>query len=286
MAGRVSSPRFIGREQELTQLGAALGGAAAGEAALVVVTGETGVGKTRLVGEFGARARRDGAHVLVGGCIPLDEGALPWGPVVEALRELTQRLDPATLGRLVGPARAELGRLLPELALTAGPSEAPASPRSQARLFELLLGVLARLGQDAPVVLVLEDVHWADRSTRGLVGFLSHAIGHERLLVLVTYRDDELRRGHPLRPVLGELARSSRVGRVELARFGRAELVAQLTAILGAVPGRALAEEVFIRSDGNAFYAEELLASTPRWRGAAAAGLAARHAAGAAGPAA
>ena len=263
MADRVSSPTFVGRVEQLRRLQAALERAAAGAPATVLVSGEAGVGKTRLVGEFSARAAAAGARVLVGGCIQLGEGALPYAPIVEALRPLPRSLEPDELRRLAGPAPAELGRLLPELL---GPGDLPADAgvvvgTGQARLFELLLGLLERLGVQAPLVLVVEDLHWADRSTRDLLGFLARNLRQERVLLVATYRSDELHRQHPLRPLLAELDRSGRVRRLELERFGREELVALLAGIRGAPPAPELVDEILARSEGNPFFAEELLAA-------------------------
>jgi hypothetical protein len=159
---------------------------------------------------------------------------------------------------LVGPAWPELARLLPALG---GPDRrGPPGQAAQARLFELLLGLLGRLGDQAPLVLVVEDLQWADRSTRDLLAFLVRNLRRERLLVVVTYRDDEP--GHQgLGPYLAELDRADRVGRVELARLDRAQTTAQLVGILGAAPAPELAEAVFARSEGNPFFTEELLGS-------------------------
>jgi predicted ATPase len=218
MAERVSSPTFVGRTEELRRLEAALERAGAGEPAITLLGGEAGVGKTRLVGELAARAEKAGARVLVGGCIELGDGALPYAPIVEALRHLPRTLDPASLRALAGPAHAELAGLLPELG--DGPpglgDPQGMAGHGQARLFELVLGMLDRLGREQPLLLVVEDLHWADRSTRDLLAFLVRNLRAGRVLLVATYRSDELHRRHPLRPFLAELARSGRADRVEL----------------------------------------------------------------------
>jgi tetratricopeptide (TPR) repeat protein len=263
MAERVSSPTFVGRAEELRRLEVALERAGAGEPAIVLLGGEAGVGKTRLVAELAARAEKAGARVLVGGCIELGDGALPYAPIVEALRPLARTLDPASLRSLAGPAHGELAGLLPELG---DGQPGPADPQGmaghgQARLFELLLGMLDRLGQERPLLLVVEDLHWADRSTRDLLAFLVRNLRAERILLVATYRSDELHRRHPLRPSLAELARSGRVERVELEPFGRQELATLLEGILGAPPDGATVDDVLDRSEGNPFFAEELVAA-------------------------
>ncbi|HEY4729442.1 MAG TPA: hypothetical protein VIJ32_14940, partial [Actinomycetes bacterium] len=128
-------------------------------------------------------------------------------------------------------------------------------------MFELLLVLLERLGAERPAVLVVEDLHWADRSTRDLLAFLHRNLRHGRLLLVMTYRSDELHRRHPLRPFLAELDRGRRVERLELDRFGRDEVAAQLAGIQGAPAPAELTERIHARSDGNAFFVEELAAT-------------------------
>jgi DNA-binding CsgD family transcriptional regulator/tetratricopeptide (TPR) repeat protein len=273
MAPTLTSPTFVGRTEELARLAEAGDRAAGGTPAAVLIGGEAGVGKTRLVGEVVAAARRAGATVLVGGCVEVGGEGLPFAPLVEALRGFVRDLDEPDLARIVpGQARPELARLLPELAPPPGLhaageleldrlSTTPGPWTDQVRLFELLLGLLERLGADGPALLVVEDLHWADRSTRDLLAFLVRNLRHGRLLLVMTYRSDELHRRHPLRPFLAELDRGRRVERLELARFGPAEVAAQLAGIQGAPPPAGLAERIHARSGGNAFFVEELAAT-------------------------
>jgi DNA-binding CsgD family transcriptional regulator/tetratricopeptide (TPR) repeat protein len=240
---------------------AALERAAVGEAGAVFIGGEAGVGKTRLVAEFERLARSRGARILAGGCVDMGGSELPYAPLLGALRTLVRETEPRTLERLVGAGGGELGRLLPELQVGGVRSEA-VDPLAQARLFEALLDLFARTGVEAPVVLVIEDLHWADPSTRGFLSFLVRNIGRERLLLVATYRTDELHRRHPLRQFLGEVERLPVVERLELMPFSRRELAQQLAEILEAAPDPGLVEELFTRSQGNAFFAEELLAAS------------------------
>jgi DNA-binding CsgD family transcriptional regulator/tetratricopeptide (TPR) repeat protein len=254
-----SSPTFVGRVEELLTLEAAKGRAADGEPAVVLVGGEAGVGKTRLVAELTSRwDADDGTRVLAGGCVPVGDGALPYAPIVEALRALVADVGVNEVRGLVGRSWPELARLLPALG---EPDRTILSDRAaQARLFELVLGLLGRLGEQAPLVLVVEDLHWADRSTRDLLAFLVRNLRRERLLLVVTYRNDESGQQR-LGPYLAELDRGGRVERMELPRLDRAETGAQLVGILGAAPAADLVEEVFARSEGNPFFTEELLAA-------------------------
>jgi DNA-binding CsgD family transcriptional regulator/tetratricopeptide (TPR) repeat protein len=256
MGDRVQSPTFVGRIEELQVLEAARRRAADGDPAVVLVGGEAGVGKTRLVAELAARGAVDGMRVLYGGCVPVGEGALPYAPIVEALRPLPDEFGVDAVRELVGPSWRELARLLPSLG---EPEPGPPGQAAQARLFELLLGLLARLSRQTPIAMVVEDLHWADQSTRDLLAFLVRNLRRNCVLVVVTYRNDEPGQQR-LGAYLAELDRSDRVERVELARLDQAQTAAQLVGILGATPAAGLVAAVFGRSEGNPFFTEELLA--------------------------
>jgi DNA-binding CsgD family transcriptional regulator len=260
MAARVSSPVLIGRVDELGRLRAGLRRAVDGQSGAMLVAGEAGVGKTRLVSEFADLARADGAEILQGGCILLGEGALPYAPVVEALRGLVRRTAATEIDSVFGQGRFELARLVPDLGPMTEDSASDLSIESaQGRLFELLLGVLDRLAARSPVVFIVEDLHWSDRSTRDLLGFLVRNLRDAPVMLLLTYRSDELHRRHPLLPFLAELGRAAGVERLELQPFDGGESAAQLRAIAGHDLEPALIESIHTRSGGNAFFAEELL---------------------------
>jgi ATP/maltotriose-dependent transcriptional regulator MalT len=263
MATGVTSKRLVGRSLELAQLEAALADAAAGQPSLAFVVGESGVGKSRLVAELEARAAAGGTRVLSGDCVELGEGELAYAPLVTALRPLARDGDPV-LDALPGDIRAELATLLPGLGAGRGRERGAGD---QARVFESLLAVLETLARDAPVLLVIEDLHWADASTRAFLRFLAATMGDEPLLVVATYRPDELHRRHPLRPLLAELERV-RALRIDLGALSRDELAEQLADILGAPPDSALVDRLFARSEGNPLFTEELLAAGMDGRGA------------------
>ncbi|WP_370415026.1 AAA family ATPase [Streptomyces fradiae] len=255
---RSVSPVFVGRAGELTALTEALSRAAAGEPQALLLGGEAGVGKTRLVEEFTARARAAGAVVALGGCVEIGADGLPFAPFSTALRALRREL-PEEFAAAAAGQEGELARLLPELGDPTG--HEPAAEEATARLFELTVRLLEGLAADRTVALVLEDLHWADTSTRHLLAYLFRTLAHGRITVVATYRADDIHRRHPLRPLLAELDRLRSVRRIELARFTRAEVHRQLTGILAAEPDPALLDQVFERSDGNAFFVEELVAS-------------------------
>lgn len=240
---------------------AALESALSGEPAFVLVGGEAGVGKTRLVEEAAARARGREARVLTGNCIELGGEGLSLSPFVDALRTLLRIMDPEQLDGLLGPARLELARFLPELDPdgTAGPP--PSGDDGRTRLLELVFGVLRRLAADQPLMLVVEDLHWADRSTLDLVSLLIRAMRETPVLVVLTFRSDEIHRTHPLRPLIGAWERVRSVRRLELGRFSRAETARQLEALLGSRPGPRMVELLYERSEGNAFLVEEIFAA-------------------------
>jgi len=257
---------MVGRAAELQQLEDALRDAGSGRPSLAFVAGDSGVGKTRLVNELLRRAGAAGAEVLSGDAVELGEGEVPYAALMSALRPLARDGHPS-LDALHPRDRAELARLLPGLA-GAAPADDGAETPAQGRLFEAVLALLDRLGAEAPVVLALEDLHWADPSTRAFVAFLARSLCTERVLAVLTYRVDELHRRHPLRPLLAEIERDPAVHRVMLEPLSRAELAAALEDILGEVPAGDLLERLYARSEGNPLFMEELLAAGVDGRGA------------------
>ncbi|MFD3945646.1 AAA family ATPase [Streptomyces sp. NPDC058579] len=255
---RSVSPVFVGRAGEIAALTDALVRATDGEPQALLVGGEAGVGKTRLIEEFVAAACERGAYVAVGGCVEVGADGLPFAPFSTALRSLSRRL-PDELAAAAAGQEGELARLLPELGDVG--SHEPSHEDSTARLFELTVRLLERLADDRTIVLVLEDLHWADASTRHLLSYLLRTLRRGRIVVVATYRSDDIHRRHPMRPLLAELDRLRTIRRIELARFTRAEVRRQLTGILAAEPDAGLVDEVFDRSDGNAFFVEELVVS-------------------------
>lgn len=262
---RVSSPIFVGRGAELERLSDALALASDHRPATRLIGGDAGIGKTRLVGEFVAGARSTGAHVLIGDCLQLGDTGLPNAPFVGALRPLLRSLPREQLLELIGPGRAELSHLLPDLAAPAAPAgrrdPSPGGGAAQARLFEIVFGLLLRLSDEAPVALILEDLHWADSSTRDLLRFLVRNARDARFLIIGTYRSDELHRRHPLRPLLAELERLEGVDDIELEAFSADELADQLAGITGQAPHPELVSTMLSRSGGNPFFVEELMAA-------------------------
>jgi len=258
VSASVVSPVFVGRASELAALDAALTASADGQPGVALVGGEAGVGKTRLLDEFTARAADAGFVVLVGHCIELGADGLPLAPLVDALRALARGRTTDELAELFGPTRRGLARLLPELESEIVAQPADRDGGQAAQLLELVLGLVTRLSADRPLLLVIEDLHWADQSTLELVAFLVRSMRDIRALLVATYRSDELHRRHPLRPLLTGWERVRSVRRIELPRFDRAEVGAQLDAIFSRTTKPELVDVIFDRSGGNAFLVEEL----------------------------
>jgi predicted ATPase/DNA-binding CsgD family transcriptional regulator len=275
VGGNVVSPVFIGRLGELASLAGLLDRAGSQGPAFALVGGEAGIGKTRLTRELAGLAARQGFCVLTGQCVELGGEGLPLAPLVDALRTLARTMPSDVLAGVLGPAAPALSRLLPELAQVmaaalAGPAgQAPLAgaaglaplageDMSKAQLLEHVLGTLDRLSGLQPVLVIVEDLHWADRSTLDLVAFLVRSVRQARVMLMVTYRSDELHRRHPLRPLLTSWERDRSIARIDLSRFSRDEVAAQLGAILGESPDPAVADTVFDRSGGNAYLVEEL----------------------------
>jgi DNA-binding NarL/FixJ family response regulator len=253
---------LVGRSAELGLLSRLLAEAAAGQPVVMLVSGDAGVGKTRLVTELGATARSEGFAVLSGRCAELAD-TVPYLPLADALREAVTGPEPASPLRDAIAARPVLSRLLPDRreSQTAGGGDTPGLVQQQ--LFGAVLGLLAELAEASPVLLILEDLHWADRSTRDLVTFLSRVLHSERLAIALTYRSDDMHRRHPLRPVVGELLRLPSVTAVHLGPLADEAMAEHLTA-LARQPLRAAAlGQIIRRAEGNAYYAEELLAASP-----------------------
>ncbi|MFE3325502.1 AAA family ATPase [Streptomyces sp. NPDC059176] len=253
---RSVSPVFVGRTGELAQLADALSRATAGNPQALLIGGEAGVGKTRLVEEFRDEACRRGAAVAIGGCVEIGADGLPFAPFSTALRALRCRL-PDEVAAAVAGHEDELARLLPELGDVAR-HRGGRDEEGTARLFEFTARLLERLAVDRPVVVVLEDLHWADASTRHLLAYLLRTMRRGGLVIVATYRSDDIHRRHPLRPLLAEIERMRTVQRVALPRFSRGEVARQMAGILAAEPAPSLVDCIFERSDGNAFFVEEL----------------------------
>jgi DNA-binding CsgD family transcriptional regulator/tetratricopeptide (TPR) repeat protein len=272
----VSSPIIVGRDEELARIERALDEAAGGRPRLLFVTGEAGIGKSRLVREAVDRARAAGSPIMLGTCLDIGQGWLPYLPVAEALRGLIRDLDPRELDRVIGPARPDLARIVPTLArqgldqadVSASSTDEP-SLAERARLFERFIGVIGRLSERRPLLAVVEDVQWIDPATRDLLTFLVHNMTTEPIAAILTIRTEELSAAHPVTAWLAELGRAPGAVRIDLARLDRSGVARQVEAIAGTTLDDDVTERLWQRSEGNPLFAEELLASELRLEDAA-----------------
>jgi DNA-binding CsgD family transcriptional regulator len=262
MPARISSRRLVERRAELAALERALERAGEGDPTVTLVIGEAGIGKSRLLREAELHARAQRMAVLRGECLRLDGGELPFAPLAALLRDAPPERLEAALAELGPEVRAELERAFPHLgaALPVGGGSAP-DRFAQARLFEAIVLLLGALGRGAPILVVLEDVHWIDRSTREFVRFLVRGVRRERVAVAISFRTGELGATDPVREMLAELQYHERVTLLELAPLDREGIAAQLEGILGSAPDAALAAELHERCGGNPLFAEELLSA-------------------------
>src|SRR3569833_3215259 len=252
MASRLASPVLVGRERERTALLTAYRDASR-EATVALGGGEAGMGKTRLVREFtsglGASAR-----TVAGGCTDLGADGPPFGAFVTALRRIVRAMGVLAAADLrPGGGRRGLARLLPELGEDDGD---PDRDLGRARLFEEILLLLEGSATDRPLVVVLEDLHWADRSTGELLAFLAQNLSGPGLLLLGTYRPDEIVATHPLWPLV---TRAENVRRVTLTGLGRDEVAQQVAALLGRDPDDPQVDRIFRRSEGNPLFVEAVV---------------------------
>ena len=254
---RVSSSIFVGRVVERAQVTAALDAAERGDPGLVLIGGEAGIGKTRLVTELATLANTRGALVVRGQCLDMKTATLPFAPFVDVLHGL--RSSERAVG-VVEPEAAGIGELARLVAAVerSGPPDARLTSDDQLRLFHAIFERFARAARDRLLLLVIEDLHWADASSLDLLRFVAGGMATERLLILATFRSDELHGRRQLPMALGELVRLPHVARLDLEAFTREEVADQLTGIGGRRPANDAVSRTFARSDGNPFFVEEL----------------------------
>ncbi|MGY1834014.1 AAA family ATPase [Blastococcus sp. SYSU DS0510] len=267
---------LVGRAEELAHLLAQVERAVAGRACATLLAGDAGVGKTRLLDELSRRATERGLRVLTGHCVDLGDVGLPYLPFVDLLRPVAADPDLAPASRenpvLAGLIAGRPGAVVPVRPPADGqdlgsplPHRAAPQPVEDGRLqlFESVAGLLCELAAAGPLLVLLEDVHWADRSSRDLLRYLLARLSDEPIAVVASYRADDLHRRHPLRPLLAELVRLPGVERLDLAPLpdqALGQLVRDLALRTGGLPDDAI-DDVVARAEGNAFYAEELLAA-------------------------
>jgi class 3 adenylate cyclase/tetratricopeptide (TPR) repeat protein len=254
---------FVGREAERARLLAAYEAAAAGDGALALVVGEPGIGKTTLCAWLAAEVRERGGLVLTGHSYEEGSLSLPYLPFVEALRAYIEDRGREQLRRELGPSATEIARIVPEvrdlLGVEPGPSTDPETDRY--RLFQAVLSTLRMITATRPLLLVLEDLHDADRGTLDLLLHLARNLNGLPLLIVATYRDVEVDRRHPLSATLAALRRATAVERVRLGGLSPEETDALTRATAGTEVEAGIARLVHDQTEGNPLFVQE----TARW---------------------
>jgi class 3 adenylate cyclase/tetratricopeptide (TPR) repeat protein len=251
---------LVGRDTELTRLDGALNDVLGGQGQLVLVAGEAGIGKTRIAEELAARARARGVSVAWGRCFE-SAGAPAYWPWIQVLRAYAVTRSPDALKFELGRGAAELAQLVPEVAellpgLQRPPTLDPETARFQ--LFDAVTSCLRRASRTAGLIVVLDDLHWADRASLLLLEFVTRELGASRMLLVSTYRDVEVTRRHPLSDTLAELARQPVTTRLVLRGLTRDAVAHYIAAIAGTEPAAELVATVYNKTDGNPFFVGEI----------------------------
>jgi len=252
---------FVGRERELAVLGAALEQTLGSQGQIVVLAGEPGIGKTRTAQVLARYAEQRDVRVLWGRCYE-EPGAPPYWPWLQIIRAYFESQDDARLSEILGVAASDIAEIVPELGqrvpgLPAVPHSADAA-QARFRLFDAIAGFWKRAAAEAPLLLILDNLHWADTPSLRLLEFLAPGVGGSPLLVLATYRDIELSRNHPLSNTLGELARHPRFQRLRLTGLSLNETSRFMATAAGQTPTSELAARVHGQTEGNPFFVAEM----------------------------
>ena len=261
LLARIARGRLIGRERELEELKAHWRRAVEGHSHLLLLSGEPGVGKTRLARELMVYARLQGATLLWGRCYE-QEVAVPYRPFTDALRDYIASRPAETLRRQMGAAASELARLAPDLHHKLGPI--PPNPHlnpqeERLRLFDHLATFLQNLAAEGPVLFFLDDLHWADEASLLLLQHLARYVYDVPFLLLGAYRDTDLTRKHPLQDLLVELNRERLATRLPLGRLDRQGVEEMLQAMCTVDLAPSLVEAIYRETEGNPFFVEEVI---------------------------
>src|SRR5438093_166015 len=258
---RLAAGIFVGREKEMDELRAGLEDSLSGRGRLMMLVGEPGIGKTRTSEEFATYARLRNVQVLWGRCYE-GEGAPAYWPWVQIIRSYVHDKEPKDLMSEMGPGAADIAQVVSEVkerlpGLPAPPVLEPEQARF--RLFDSITTFLKNASKDTPLMIVLDDMHWADKPSLLLLQFLAKELRGSRLMVLGTYRDVELRRQHPLAQTLGELNRENLSQRVLLRGLTENDLRRFVEVTAGTSPPNALVEAVYKETEGNPFFVNEIV---------------------------
>jgi len=253
---------FVGRHAEMDQLKAALEDVLGGRGRLMTLVGEPGIGKTRTSEELATYASLRGGRVLWGRCYD-GGGAPPYWPWVQAIRSYVREADPERLRTEMGAGAADIAEIVSDVSTTLPGLQPPpqlGSPEEERfRLFDSITTFLKTASQDRPLVVILEDLHWADRPSLTLLEFITRELQGARILAIGTYRDMEVNRRHPLSVTLGELTRERLFERVLLRGLQRSDVARFVEVASGFAPPDALVDAVFTQTEGNPLFVTEVV---------------------------
>ena len=251
---------FVGRQREMAHLTATLEDVLAGQGRLLMLVGEPGIGNTRTAQELGALAIKRGAQVFWGRCYE-EEGAPPYWPWVQAIRSYIQQAGTQRLILEMGPGAGAIAEIVGEARVKLPdlePTQQLEPEQARFRLFDSITTFLKNASQTQPLMLVLDDLHWADRSSLQLPEFLARELGDERLLVVGAYRDVDLSRQHPLSETLAHLSREPVFQRQILRGLDQQDTAPFVEAAVGVRVSRELAETLYAHTEGNPFFLTEV----------------------------
>ncbi|MFQ6029064.1 MAG: serine/threonine-protein kinase PknK, partial [Dehalococcoidia bacterium] len=253
---------FVGRQREMGELKAVLEDALSGRGRLVTLVGEPGIGKTRTAQELTTYAGLRGAQVLWGRCYE-EQGMPPYWPWVQAIRSYVRERDPEQLRSEMGAGAPDIAEVvsdvkdrLPDLTLS---PQLDSPEQARFRLFDSITSFLKTASQKQPLVLILDDLHWADQPSLFLLQFVARELGGARLLLIGTYRDLELNRQHPLAETLGELTRERLFQRVLLRGLSQEDVGRFIEVATGVIPPQGLTQPVYTQTEGNPLFVTEVV---------------------------
>ena len=252
---------FVGREREMGELNAALDDAISGHGRLVMLAGEPGIGKTRTAQELASHAETLGARVLWGWCYER-EGAPPYWPWVQPVRSYVQATDAEQLRSQMGPGAADIGEVIPELReklQDLGPPLALDPDQARFRLFDSFATFFKNAAQIQPMMLVLEDLHWADKPSLLLLEFLARQLGESRFLVLGTYRDADVTQENPMSESLAQLRRSPVFRSTVLGALESGQIGQFIQAASGGNASQEMIDAIYAHTEGNPFFMTEVI---------------------------
>ncbi|MDQ1709237.1 MAG: hypothetical protein QOG49_622, partial [Frankiaceae bacterium] len=260
MSERPAGRPLVGRREELARLEAMVGIGGDAQDTAVLLAGDAGVGKTRMLAELRDRAIAAGFRVVIGHCLDFGDSALPYLPFTEIFGRLAAR-SPAE-GAALAERHPALRKLMWTSRTPAEPDTADGPRVERGELFEAVRSALTELAEAQPLLVLVEDLHWADQSTRDLLSYLFARRASGRVSIVGSYRSDDLHRRHPLRAVVAEWARLPGVVRLVLPPLGESDVRALVRALHPAPMPESQVSSIVQRADGNAFFTEELVAAS------------------------